>query len=182
MVEVRVPPIFLGVERLRLSVSSRVEVRRLLIVFTWSGRSIRIAGDPLRPCPTKYAHPMSHNPFKRARLNPGAHRDLLPLPSELSSQSVEAREVRLVRVGGAQTVVQALPIRTTHLEQTSSWANLQTWEPIDDRNYALDPENGEWYDEAVDQDVTEEPRRPIIPTRKKYARSKVAVRFFCIIL
>lgn len=119
---------------------------------------------------------MSHNPLKRARLNPGAYRDLLPLPSEASSRPVEAREVQLVCVGGAQTVLQPPPICTTHTEQDSSWANLQTWEPIDDTNYALDPEDGEWYDEAVGQDITEQPRRPVVPTKKKYTRSRVQKR------
>lgn len=119
---------------------------------------------------------MTENLFKRARLARGSHRDVLPLPDDNRSESlpIQSIQAKLTRVAG--TVRQGPIVRTTIDAPSSTWANLQQWEPIDSSTYALDPGNGEWYDEALDQEVMDAPRPSGIQARKKYRRSKVSVR------
>lgn len=111
-------------------------------------------------------------PAKRARHNRSVRRDPVIVPGDNSA--VRERETPLVRVGGWQTLFQGPAIRSTPSEST--WGSLTAWEPVDSRDFALDPSNGAWYNEALDQDVMEEPRRPPI-LRKKYVWSRVAVSF-----
>lgn len=124
-----------------------------------------------------HLHPtMAPNPFKRARLNPGSRRDVIPLPDE--DRTLPVREMEppsLVRVGGAQTILQRPIVRTTIEASPSAWSNLQLWEPLDDQNYALDPADGGWYDESLEGEVMDPPRPPQISTKRIYKRSKVSV-------
>lgn len=116
---------------------------------------------------------MSNPPLKRARLNPGSHRDLLPLPDNDRAPPIQSIEPRLKRFGGA--ILQRPTVRTVIGAPTSAWATLQQWEPKDNSTYALDPEDGEWYDEALGQEVMDEPRPPMVKSKKQYRRSRVSV-------
>lgn len=124
------------------------------------------------------SHPssMSGQPIKRARLNPGSRRDVLPLPDDNDKQPIQSIEAKLTRVGGSTVRVRQTPIVRTPLEaQSSVWANLQQWAPVDNSTYALDPENGEWYDEALSEEVMDAHRPSVSVEKKKYKRSKVSV-------
>lgn len=123
---------------------------------------------------------MAGHSLKRARLLPGSHRDILPLPAADDSRSIQSIEATLTRVGG--TVRQSPFVRTAIEDPSSTWANLQQWEPVDNRQYALDPENGEWYDETLEQEVMDTPRQPPTQAKKKYKRSKVSVRLRPLVL
>lgn len=116
---------------------------------------------------------MANYPVKRARLNPGSHRDLLPLPHDAHSNPVQSVEPKLTRKGGIIRHGQA--VRTAIEAPSSTWANLRQWGPVDDCSYALDPGDGEWYDEALEQDVMDVPRPPTVLPQKKYRRSRVSV-------
>lgn len=107
---------------------------------------------------------------KRARLSLGARRDPVVMPGDGSA--IRERETPLKRVGGSQTLFQGPAVRSTPSEST--WKDLQAWEPVDSQDFALDPSGRDWYDKALDQDVMDEPRRPVI-LKKKYVRSRVAV-------
>lgn len=113
---------------------------------------------------------------KRARLNAGSSQDLVPLPGD--EAIVHEHVAQLKRIGGAQATLHGSVTRpitsTSTASSTPTWHALETWEPVDSQDYALDPADGGWYDEAVDQDVTDEVHRPVVG-RKKYSRSKVSV-------
>lgn len=117
---------------------------------------------------------MAERHIKRARLNPGARRDTLPLPDDDRSLPVQSIEAKITRVGG--TVRQGLIVRTAIEVPSSTWANLQQWEPVDNPTYALDPGNGEMYEATLAQNVMDVPLPPVIQPKKKYKRSKVSVR------
>lgn len=119
----------------------------------------------------------SERPPKRARLNPGAHRDQAPLPDD--PHEVQLREAPLRRVGAPHSVLQGPVARVPNAASTSSWTTLQSWEPRDDTEYALDPPDGALYDQALSQDVTVEVR---VTLKKKYKRSRVSVSPSFIIL
>lgn len=117
---------------------------------------------------------MPDRQIKRARLNPGSRRDVLPLPDNDPTLLVQSIEAKITRVGG--TIRQGPIIRTAIEAPLSTWAGLQQWEPVDNRTYALDPGNGELYEEELGRNVMDAPRPPAIPQKKKYKRSKVSVR------
>jgi len=114
-------------------------------------------------------------PSKRPRVG-GVIRDPIPLLDDYST--VHAREGRLLRVGNEVRTAPAecVPQR----ESDSTWNNATSWAPIDDPQYALDPD-GEWYDEAVGCDVMAQDdvdghRPPPTAKKKQRIRSRVSVR------
>lgn len=148
---------------------SNLIVERLVTVIN-SVMCRRKALDPLLASP----HHMADNVLKRARLSRGSRRDILPLPDDNHSLPIQSIEAKLTRVAG--TLRQGPLVRTPiDTPSSSTWANLQQWEPIDSSTYALDPGNSEWYDEALEQDVMDAPRPSAVATRKKYKRSRVSV-------
>ncbi|KAJ3484960.1 hypothetical protein NLJ89_g11941 [Agrocybe chaxingu] len=58
---------------------------------------------------------------------------------------------------------------------TNAWDSVRTWVPPDDPTFALDPDDGAWYDEAVEADVMEDSRPPPDETQRK-KKSKVSKR------
>ena len=93
---------------------------------------------------------MAHSrPAKGQRVG-GAHRDPIPYADNFSA--VHAREARVVHVGN-----QSLSVPTERLilqEPDEAWNSAVSWLPVDDHQYALDPD-GEWYDEALEGGVME---------------------------
>lgn len=58
-----------------------------------------------------------------------------------------------------------------------TWEAVATWDPPDDREYALDPDSG-WYDEALEGEVMKVVEKPVLKVKPK--RSKVSVIYMCI--
>jgi len=110
---------------------------------------------------------------KRARVG-GVIRDSIPFLDDYST--VHAREGRLLRVGNEFLTAPAE--RVPQRESDHTWSNAASWLPIDDPQYALDPD-GDWYDEAVGGDVIAQDSvgGQDFPTaaKKKRVRSKVSV-------
>ena len=119
---------------------------------------------------------MAHNrPAKRQRVGVGgAHHDPVPFADDFST--VHAREARVVRVGR-----ESLSVPTERLiqcEADETWHSASSWLPIDDPQYALDPD-GEWYDEVLEGEVMDNIDDHSTATAakgKKPIRSGVSVR------
>ncbi|KAF9543143.1 hypothetical protein CPC08DRAFT_649982 [Agrocybe pediades] len=111
-------------------------------------------------------------PAKRQRTKRSgrAYHDPIPIADEFSI--VHAREGRLRRVGN-NTVTAATSRVSTHV--SGSLDAVESWSPPDDPNYALE-NDGEWYDEAVEAPILEEPRVIQLEVPKKKKKSLVAVR------
>jgi hypothetical protein len=122
---------------------------------------------------------MAHNrPAKRQRVGVGrAHHDPVPFANDFSA--VHAREARVVRVGR-----ESLSVPTERLiqrEADETWQSAPSWLPIDDPQYALDPD-GEWYDEVLEGGVMDsvddhsDSTATAAKGKKKPIRSGVSVR------
>jgi hypothetical protein len=113
-----------------------------------------------------------HRPSKRARVG-GAYHDSIPFVNDFSL--VHAREGRLLRV--SNDVRTAPAERSPQHEAADAWNDALTWLPMDDPDYALDPD-GDWYDEALGGDVmSQNEATPVtIAQKKKRVRSTVSVR------
>jgi hypothetical protein len=116
---------------------------------------------------------MAHSrPPKRQRVG-GAYHDPVPFVDDFSL--FHSREGRLLRAGNE--VFTASDERAPQ-DADRTWNAASSWLPIDDPQFALDPD-GEWYDEAMDGEVTEdhipadEPASSSLP--KKRVRSKLSV-------
>jgi hypothetical protein len=107
----------------------------------------------------------------------GAHRDPVPFADDFTT--VHAREARVVRVGNESLSVPTE--RLTLREADEAWNSAPSWLPIDDPQYALDPD-GNWYDEVVEGNVMENfgvhptDSQPTAAKGKKRVRSGVSVR------
>lgn len=89
-----------------------------------------------------------------------------PVPVFQDYNMIVSMEGRVVRRGN--TVLATSSIQTQ--PALGVWENVEAWEPVDDNEYALDPD-GEWYDEALEADVM------LLPVPKvKNKRSKRSVR------
>ncbi|KAJ3500320.1 hypothetical protein NLJ89_g9853 [Agrocybe chaxingu] len=112
-------------------------------------------------------------PSKRRRIatEGGSYHTYIPFSLDDYSD-VHAREGRLIRVGPKTTT--ALPARTVQ-KSDAQWRSVTTWAPLDDPEFALDPD-GDWYDEAVEASVMEDKVTPTIDLSKprKKVRSKVS--------
>lgn len=121
---------------------------------------------------------MNSRSSKRTRLNNGgAYRDSVPMETDFDD--IQSREGRLRRVGGNHNVFTAPLARTTH-QELSDWTNTTAWAPMDDPDFALDPNDGAWYDEVVERDAMQANGPDAQVQRKKYHRSKVSVCFLFI--
>jgi len=86
-------------------------------------------------------------PSKWARVG-GSFRDPIPFADDFSI--VHACEGRLIRVGNERIAV-PMEHEPQH-EADRAWNSAPNWLPVDDPQYALDPD-GEWYDKVVDCDI-----------------------------
>jgi len=118
---------------------------------------------------------MSNRPPKRAHFG-GAFHDPIPFTDDFSV--VHASEGRVKRVGNESL---SIPGERVPLHQADlTWDSAPSWLPIDDPQYALDPD-GEWYDEAVGCDVMAEDssaqptENSNSATKKTRVRSKTSV-------
>ena len=109
-------------------------------------------------------------PTKRQRPDVGtSYHDSVPLLNDdFDFDTIHSREGRLKRVGGGIRTA-ALPRDEHH---GTSWNSVNSWDPPDDPDFALDP-NGDLYDDLVEGDVMEELLSPDNPSKKK--RSRVSV-------
>ena len=119
---------------------------------------------------------MAHNrPTKRQRIGVGgAHHDPIPFADDFSA--VHAREARVVRVGKESLSVPTE--RVVVREADEAWNSAVSWLPVDDPQYALDPD-GEWYDETLEGGVMEgldDHSAAVAAKGKKRIRSGVSVR------
>ena len=134
------------------------------------------------PC---YAKPTSKAAACRSRRSPCRSRQSpcrsRRSPSQFANDftTVHAREARVVCVGN-----ESLSVPTEWLtlcEADEAWNSAPSWLPIDDPQYALDPD-GDWYDEVVEGDVMENfgvhptDSQPTTAKGKKQVRSGVSVR------
>ena len=116
---------------------------------------------------------MSARPQKRPRLAAGtAYHDQISVLDDF--RAVHGREGRLLRVGNDILTAPA----SREVQFTSdSWQDASSWAPVDDPEYALDPD-GEWYDEVVEMPVLHD--EPVLvsekPTKKR-KKSQVSVSF-----
>ena len=114
-------------------------------------------------------------PLKRARVGE-AHHDSIPFRDDFTI--VHAREGQLLRIGN--NFLTAPAERAPQHEADSAFDSASDWLPIDDPQFALDPD-GAWYDEAVTGDVMdqdsgdERENAPSAAKKKKYIRSRVSV-------
>ncbi|KAJ3485668.1 hypothetical protein NLJ89_g11879 [Agrocybe chaxingu] len=107
-------------------------------------------------------------PPKRPRTGESYHD---PVPLSVDYLQIHAREGRLRRVGNTLQTSQTQ--RYTY-DGIDFWPHLTSWEPLDDPEFALDPDSGA-YDEAVEADVMQDP--PVAPKKKqKKQRSQVSRR------
>jgi hypothetical protein len=119
---------------------------------------------------------MAHNrPAKRQRVGVGgADHDPVPFADDFSA--VHAREARVVRIGR-----ESLSVPTERLiqrEADETWHSALSWLPIDDPQYALDPD-GEWYDEVLEggvMDSFDDHSKAPAAKGKRRIRSGVSVR------
>ena len=115
---------------------------------------------------------MSSRQWKRPRIDRTAIQyDSVQLDPDDDYEQVHSREGRLKRVG-ASTRTAVLP-RTLLSNISTSWTFLSSWNPPDDPEYALDPDDG-LYESALESDIMKEPPAAVKPKKKK--RSKVSVR------
>lgn len=108
-------------------------------------------------------------PAKRPRISyGGAYYDTVPLADGESVSTVHVSEGRLRKVGNKY---QTVPFERVPQVLPDAWEEVEEWGPIDDPDYALDPD-GKKYDELVEADVMAEQ-----PTakKKKPKKSKVSV-------
>jgi hypothetical protein len=112
-------------------------------------------------------------PSKRARVG-GSYRDSIPFQDDFSI--VHAREGRLRRV--SNNVRTAPTERLPQHDIDHAWNSASNWLPIDDPEYALEPD-GEWYDDALEADVMDPPIRvdalSSTAQKKKRIRSNLSV-------
>lgn len=90
---------------------------------------------------------------------------------------IHAREGKLNK-SGINNVVEPLPVRETFQEDTDTWRTLTSWGIEEDTTFALDPDDGRLYDEAVNRDVMDESTSSEVQTlapKKQYVRSRVSV-------
>ena len=120
---------------------------------------------------------MSSHPIKRQRLEDrlaaegGARHDFVPFASD-DLRNVYAREGRLTRLGPNLATA---PAERLTQKSDERWKTVTSWLPLDDPEFALDPD-GAWYDEVVEGDVmVEESVPPLFSKKKKQARSRVSV-------
>jgi hypothetical protein len=108
-------------------------------------------------------------PSKQTRVG-GAYHDSIPFQDDFSI--VHAREGRLLHVSND---LQTAPAERSQHEADHVWNSASSWLPIDDPDYALEPD-GEWYDEVLGADIM----NPAIPDptaqKKKRIQSNVSVR------
>lgn len=117
-------------------------------------------------------------PFKRTRRNPNAYFDELDDgdDDDVSYQDIHVREGRLKKTG-----LKSLPIRVAVLDDASSaWMNMTSWKVNDDTDFALDPCDGQLYEEAVDRHVMDDTEATssgdgVHVEKKRYIRSQVSV-------
>ncbi|PPQ76700.1 hypothetical protein CVT26_004470 [Gymnopilus dilepis] len=115
---------------------------------------------------------MSSRQWKRPRIDRTAIQyDSVQLDPDDDYEQVHSREGRLKRVG-ASTRTAVLP-RTLLSNISTSWTFLSSWNPPDDPEYALDPDDG-LYESALESDIMKEPPAAVKPKKKK--RSKVSKR------
>jgi len=98
-----------------------------------------------------------------------AYRDQISVLDD-DYEAVHEREGRLRRVGN--NVLTAPAAREVHFT-SDSWQQASSWAPVDDPEYALDPD-GEWYDDAIEMPVMQEV--PLL--RKKRKKSQISVSVF----
>ncbi|PPQ83667.1 hypothetical protein CVT26_000898 [Gymnopilus dilepis] len=114
---------------------------------------------------------------KRARTaaEGGSARDIVPLPTD-DYYDIREREVRTRRTGLNTT--HSVPSAPSVQKTQESW-NVATssWAPLDDPDYALDPD-GLWYDDVLYQDALTEGgiATPEVPLKKKKKKSEVSRR------
>lgn len=104
---------------------------------------------------------MDDRPAKKPRTSrPEVYRDAVPVFQDFDT--VLSTEASVSRRGN---LIQATrpPARTTE-PVLGVWETVVNWEPVDDPEYALDPD-GEWYDEALEADVMAE--KPVKPKAKR---------------
>jgi len=113
-----------------------------------------------------------HRPSKGACVR-GAYHNSIPFVNDFSL--VHAREGRLLHV--SNDVHTAPAERSPQHEAANAWNAASTWLPVDDPDYALDPDGG-WYDEALGGDVMSPNKATsvTIAQKKKQVRSTVSVR------
>ena len=119
---------------------------------------------------------MAHSrPAKRQRVGVGrAHHDPVPFTDDFST--VHAREARVVRIG--RELLSVPTERLIQHEVDKTWHSAPSWLPIDDPQYALDPD-GEWYDEVLEggvMDSFDDHSMATAAKGKKPIRSGVLVR------
>ena len=107
-----------------------------------------------------------NRPVKQARVGE-AHRDLIPFADNFAI--VHAWEGQLFHVGNSFLTAPAE--RVPQHEADSAFDSASDWLPIDDPQFALDPDSA-WYDEAVtgdvmDQDGGDERENAPSPAKKK---------------
>ena len=112
-------------------------------------------------------------PSKRARVR-GSYCDSILFQDDFSV--VHAREGRLRRVSNN---VRTVPTeRLPQHDIDHAWNSESNWLPIDDPEYALEPD-GEWYDDALEADVMDPPIRvealSSTAQKKKRIRSNLLV-------
>lgn len=115
----------------------------------------------------------STRPTKKLRFSQASsYHDFVPSVHK-DYHDVHMREGRLLNVGGA-----AIPAPVLRVVQRSDdvWKSTESWTPVDDPEFALDPD-GAWYDETVEQPVMQEGRPGIDGSsqRSKKLKSKVSI-------
>ena len=91
-----------------------------------------------------------NRPIKRQRVG-GAYHDPVPVVDDFSL--LHAREGRLLRVGNE--VLTAPSEHAPQHETDRAWNTTPSWLPVDDPQFALDPD-GAWYDEVMGGEVMED--------------------------
>ncbi|KDR70910.1 hypothetical protein GALMADRAFT_144380 [Galerina marginata CBS 339.88] len=109
-------------------------------------------------------------PSKRQRAEGGSYHDTVPIIDDY--YTIHAREAEFRRVGNSYRLAPALE-RSPQLDPI--WATTESWAPVDDPEFSLDPD-GAWYDEQVGADVMEEFDIPSVIAPPKKKRSRVAKR------
>ncbi|KAF8069293.1 hypothetical protein FPV67DRAFT_1415377 [Lyophyllum atratum] len=104
---------------------------------------------------------------KRPDLSKAAYHDRVVLEDDF--EIIHSRDAQSRRVGNSSRVVES---QRSPQRGRTSWLVGSRWEPEDDMELALDP-NGDWYDEALDAPVMEDPpTHKVQPKKKKHARSQ----------
>ncbi|PPR04539.1 hypothetical protein CVT26_002506 [Gymnopilus dilepis] len=116
-------------------------------------------------------------PSKRARTaaEGGSTRDILPLATD-AYYDIHEREIRIRRTGLNTTA--SVPTAPFIQKTEEAWiAATSSWAPLDDPEYALDPD-GLWYDDILDQDPLKEGQavKTDDSPKKKRKRSEVSRR------